>query len=247
MKVDSSPLTPTLTVEPAKRLNIGCGSNPFPKEDGWVNTDYKAADGVDDIFDANGPWPYPDETFIEVFSNHVLEHLHDYMNYFRETWRVLKPNGQMVIQVPYGWHQSAWWDLTHLRPWFQESFAGLQPGFRKFTRNLQHDDMGFAFWIHHVVMILGLPWSRMWRFPFLRPFVRFAIAHWINVIHGLSVAAVKVDSRDPRSSAYGGKFNPCIVPCQIGVMEHEYYGKIAPEDNHKLIVMSYKNGRAEIE
>lgn len=228
----------TIKTEKALKLNIGCGASPLPKEEGWINTDYKPGDGVDDVFDANGPWPYPDGMFYEVRSSHVLEHLPDHMNYFKETWRVLKPNGSMTIYVPHGWHSAAWWDLTHVRPWLQESFAALQPGFVKFTRNLQHEDIGFSFWIHSVTLVLEMPWARMWRFRILRPIVRFAMHHMLNVIQDVILRAVKVEHNDPRSVTYGGGNHPAVVPCNIGVLEHEYYGRKVPEgqDHHVVLI-----------
>lgn len=233
--VDSSPSMPTLKVEPGRRLNVGCGANPMARDEGWVNADYKPGKCVDHVFDANGPWPYRDETFIQVNSSHVLEHLKDYMNYFRETWRVLKPNGTMTIQVPYGWSSACWWDVTHLRPWLQESFAGLQPGFIKFTRNLQHEDIGCAFWIHQIIIVLQKDWARLWRFRPLRPIVKWAMKHLLNVIQDLFVEAVKTERNDPRSKAWGGQYHPAIVPCNIGVFESQYYGRNGAESDRLIV------------
>lgn len=235
-----------VSIRPPVNINIGCGRALSPTEEGWINCDLYPGPGVDKVFDACDLWPFDSESVAHIVTNHTLEHLVNYMGFFREAWRVLIPNGQLTIRVPYGWHQSAWWDFTHLRPWLQESFATLQPGFTHFTRNYQHEDMGFAFWVSNIVMILEAPFARLWRFPPLRPFVRCAGRHLLNVFKDILVEAVKTTKNDPHSAAFGGSHHPAVVPCSYGAMEHEYYGRSgAGLQFHKLLVFTtYPNGNA---
>ena len=44
--------------------------------------------------------PFKNEEFDIVFSNHVLEHVEDYMQCMKEVHRVLKPGGFAIMQVP---------------------------------------------------------------------------------------------------------------------------------------------------
>jgi SAM-dependent methyltransferase len=44
--------------------------------------------------------PYPDHAFATVFSNGVLEHVHDLDRGLREIARVLRPGGQLIFTVP---------------------------------------------------------------------------------------------------------------------------------------------------
>lgn len=43
---------------------------------------------------------FPDESFDIIFCCHVLEHIPDDRKAIRELYRVLKPNGRLIIQVP---------------------------------------------------------------------------------------------------------------------------------------------------
>ncbi len=45
--------------------------------------------------------PYPDDHFDAIICNHVLEHVPDDRRALRELYRVLKPGGWAILQVPY--------------------------------------------------------------------------------------------------------------------------------------------------
>ncbi|MFQ3213421.1 MAG: SAM-dependent methyltransferase [Marivirga sp.] len=45
--------------------------------------------------------PFPENTFDVTFCNHVMEHVHDDLRAMRELYRVLKPGGWGIIQVPF--------------------------------------------------------------------------------------------------------------------------------------------------
>ncbi|MDN3667884.1 methyltransferase domain-containing protein [Echinicola jeungdonensis] len=44
--------------------------------------------------------PYPDNYFDLIICNHVLEHIRDDMKAMKELFRVLKPKGKAILQVP---------------------------------------------------------------------------------------------------------------------------------------------------
>jgi SAM-dependent methyltransferase len=44
--------------------------------------------------------PHPDNTFDVIICNHVLEHVPDYKKAMSEFFRVLKPGGSAILQVP---------------------------------------------------------------------------------------------------------------------------------------------------
>ncbi len=198
---------------------------------------------MDFAFDCQKQWPFADESVSRIECDHTLEHLTDPLAFFREAWRVLVPNGQIQVRLPYGWHQSSWWDVTHVRPWMQESFAILQPGFTHYTRNYQHEKMGFAFWVAHVTLVFAGPWARLWWYRPLRPLVRFAGGHLLNVYRDLAMEAYKTTEDDPRSTAFGGTEHPAVVPVMWGALKHEYLGQKSPGPIQELLIFS--NGHRE--
>jgi SAM-dependent methyltransferase len=44
--------------------------------------------------------PFSENTFDVVFCNHVLEHIEDDKKAMRELYRVMKPNGMAIVQIP---------------------------------------------------------------------------------------------------------------------------------------------------
>jgi len=141
-----------------------------------VNCDLYQGPNVDYAFDLQGEWPFEDHSVAEIYLCHVLEHLHDPKAFFREAHRCLQPNGTMLIRVPYGGHHAAWWDWEHVRPWFPENFAALQPGYAEAIGNPQHDSFRCTFGVHIVQVRLSYVLTRLLRWwP-----VRWLMAHYPN-------------------------------------------------------------------
>jgi len=144
-------------------LHLGAGQAPLPKP--WVNCDHtKHSPHIDQAFDLMGDWPFLGNAAAYVYASHVLEHLPDPIFFFQELWRVMAPQGQCLLRLPYGGHPSAMTDLYHLRPWWAETFAALQPGYGAWNGNPQHSDLS-PFAVHIVAIRLALrwlPWVR-WR------------------------------------------------------------------------------------
>ena len=157
------------------RLNVGCGKGRI---EGWVNCDLHPGPNVDEVFDCQGKWPFPDDAAQDLTASHMLEHLDDPKAFFREAWRVLMPNGAMAIRVPYGGHRAAWWDLEHKRPWFAESFAFVQPGYAEAVGNPQHDDWRWPFSVEYCDFRLAPQLARRLRWKWVR---KLAV-EWINAV-----------------------------------------------------------------
>ncbi len=119
-------------------LEIGAGSTP--KRAGWINADYHPGPTVDVAFDATKTWPFKGGSIGLVQANHVLEHLPEPFQFFREAWRVLVPSqvASLYVRVPFGPSEGGFGDMTHIRYFTSSSFACLQPGYGAAIKNPQY-------------------------------------------------------------------------------------------------------------
>lgn len=82
------------------RLNLGCGNDI---RDGYTNVDFrKTHPDVLEVDLSKFPWPFEDSSVDEILMLDFLEHFpyRDTQRIILEVYRVLTPNGQVVIQVP---------------------------------------------------------------------------------------------------------------------------------------------------
>ena len=95
------------------RLDVGCGS---AKQPGFVGMDLRRLPGVDIVHDAQKfPYPIPKNSCLQILLSHLWEHIEpknrvDLMN---ELWRIMKPEGQLLISAPYYLSFGAYQDPTH--------------------------------------------------------------------------------------------------------------------------------------
>jgi len=82
--------------EPA--IHIGCGARNIP---GWLNVD-KFAANADTYLNAYERFPFKDNTFSLVFTEHMIEHLeiNKVKHFLEEVCRILKPGGTCRITCP---------------------------------------------------------------------------------------------------------------------------------------------------
>lgn len=98
-------------LEGARALDVGCGGRKLP---GAKGMDRLPLPGVDIVHDFDQmPWPLAEHSFDLVFFNHALEHATDVVSVLHEAHRVLKPDGRLVVQVPYFRSTDAFADPTH--------------------------------------------------------------------------------------------------------------------------------------
>ena len=81
------------------RLQIGSGGNPLS---GWLNTDLLPLRGDVLRLDAARSFPFADDSFDDVFSENVIEHLtlEEGERMLGECFRVLRPGGTIRISTP---------------------------------------------------------------------------------------------------------------------------------------------------
>ena len=114
-----------------RKLNLGSGEYPKP---GFVNVDYYSVSEPDVKHDLSSfPYPFPDNDFDHVESDHGLEHLPDPFGVMKEVHRIAKPGALTIIRVPHfsrgfshAEHKSGF-DVT-FPYYFQKDFQGGYQG-----------------------------------------------------------------------------------------------------------------------
>lgn len=89
--------------EPTKMLHIAPEQCFLKRFKNQKNLDYITADLYSPIADVKADicdLPFEDNSYDIVFCNHVLEHIKDDFKAMSELYRVLKPNGLGVFQIP---------------------------------------------------------------------------------------------------------------------------------------------------
>ncbi|MCZ7468500.1 methyltransferase domain-containing protein [Agrobacterium sp. O3.4] len=81
------------------KLHLGSGLNILT---GWTNTDVEIGDDAVMFLDFTKKFPFEDESFDAVFSEHAIEHVQKSEGHFMlsEAFRVLKPGGSCRIVTP---------------------------------------------------------------------------------------------------------------------------------------------------
>ena len=91
--------------------DLGCGEMPYrywflQYVDRYVGVDWSGTLHelkADIIADLNAPLPIKDRVADTVVSFSVMEHLREPQNMLNEAFRILKPDGRMILQVPFMW------------------------------------------------------------------------------------------------------------------------------------------------
>jgi SAM-dependent methyltransferase len=109
------------------KLNLGCGKDILANA---VNHDLtKHSAGVDVAHDLNSLlWPWASNTFDMIVAYSVLEHLKlNLVESMNECWRILKPDGEICLKLPYYLHAASWQDPTHYWRFDLTSFDVFDP------------------------------------------------------------------------------------------------------------------------
>lgn len=93
------------------KLNLGCGHK---KKEGYINIDNRKEVEPDMVVDfEKGKLPFDMSTVDEIYISHLLEHIHNFIPFMEEMYRVLKPHGKVAIKAPYGLSEGGIGDPTH--------------------------------------------------------------------------------------------------------------------------------------
>ena len=97
-------------------LDVGCGDKPYevifaPHVAKYVGVEYddtystsdNATKGKADVVYSGDRLPFDDASFDTVLSNQVAEHVPDPDAFFAELVRVLRPDGRLIVTVPFSY------------------------------------------------------------------------------------------------------------------------------------------------
>jgi predicted SAM-dependent methyltransferase len=87
-------------VEENQALILELGTGIIKRGQGWITMDDKQP--CDFTHDLREPFPFPDNTFPNIYCSHVLEHFYypELLKLLREVYRILKAGGTFSISVP---------------------------------------------------------------------------------------------------------------------------------------------------
>ena len=101
------------------KIDLGCGNN---KPDGYIGVDIVYYPCVDILWDCSKGLPFPDNFADEIRAFHFLEHLEDQDKIMWEIWRVLKPEGKFIFEIPSTKTEGAFACPDHKSYWNKSTF-----------------------------------------------------------------------------------------------------------------------------
>ncbi len=104
-------------------LQLGCGIRPI---EGAINHDLEKHSAFVDVeWDLNNmPWPWRDGEFEKVIALDVMEHLKcEVYEWLDECWRILVPDGLLVLRLPAWDHENSHCDPTHRMFFHPKTFS----------------------------------------------------------------------------------------------------------------------------
>lgn len=108
-------------------LDLGCGNH---KQPGFVGMDIQKFPTVEIVHDIEViPYPIPASICNKILASHMLEHIcpKRILRVMNELWRIMKPDGQLLISLPYGGSQGFWQDPTHCHSWNEATMYYFDP------------------------------------------------------------------------------------------------------------------------
>lgn len=165
------------------RLHIGAGER---KREGFVNIDILPLSGVDIVCDLNGTLPLEDNSVIEVYGEHILEHIENFVPLMGELYRVCNDGAVLNFRIPYYTSESAFKDPTHRRFICERTFsyfsrkAQKDEGLPQYSLPFDFEILGFAYLYH----------KRWFALPFLRTILKRYCWNVVKTMH-ISLRVVK--------------------------------------------------------
>lgn len=107
-------------------LNLGCGNSVY-KHPNVVNLDGESCSGADVLWDLSQvPLPFKDGEFDLVIANHILEHVPNWWECFKELARITKVGGIVEVWLPSAGSDSQLGYRDHINTINSYSFGGIR-------------------------------------------------------------------------------------------------------------------------
>lgn len=137
-------------------LNLGCGDDHH--EDA-VNVDNIESVNPDQLVDLDSvPWPWDDDSVDTIRAYHVFEHLDDVDAALRESERILRRNGTLVVKWPVAMNQLS--DDTHKHMWTWKTPVNKTKNHWDSGVNLRVDRRDVTLWSWAPGILLKLQWAK---------------------------------------------------------------------------------------
>ena len=141
-------------------LDLGCGNKPYKD---WYQQLTNSSTGCDAVQSSENvvdticlasSLPYANESFDTVFSTQVLEHVFEQQQMINEAYRVLKPNGTIILTVPFTWE-------LHEEPYdfFRVTKHGLKEMFEKAGFEIEYIKANGGKWAAMFQMMINMIYS----------------------------------------------------------------------------------------
>lgn len=93
---------------------LAIGSGKMAKKENVIRLDISKDTGADVVWDLNiTPYPFCDGEFDVIECYDVIEHVDNIPRVMQECYRILKPNGRMLITTPHYSSPNSYIDPTH--------------------------------------------------------------------------------------------------------------------------------------
>lgn len=135
-------------------VDVGCGRRRFL---GAAGLDFRTNSLADVHHDLNTyPYPLEDNRYDIVLCRHVLEHLDDVPAAMEEFYRVARPGGHVIVEVPHFTHPEAYRHWQHKHFFTLGSLDYFAPGNPHYKTALTM--VNKHVYIHDMVRAAGLEW-----------------------------------------------------------------------------------------
>lgn len=120
------------------KIDMGCGRE---KQPGFFGIDLLPLPTADLVWDLEEtPYPLPSDIASVILASHIVEHIDPHKGKFldvmNEWWRIMKPDGKLMIATPYAGSFGYFQDPTHCNPCNEATWKYFDPRQHEYGDNL---------------------------------------------------------------------------------------------------------------